>query len=82
MVEADLIAALECGRLGQAILDVTREEPLPADDPLWRAPNITITPHIASITTAGSGVRLVVDNIRRIRAGEAPHHMVDPKAGY
>jgi len=82
VVEADLIAALETGRLSQAVLDVTREEPLPADDALWRAPNITITPHIASVTNARSGARLVADNIRRIRAGEVPHHLVDPKAGY
>ena len=82
VVEPDLIAALESGRLGQAILDVTREEPLTADDPLWRVPNITITPHIASITNAASGARLVAENIRRIRAGEVPHHLVDPKVGY
>ncbi|PPR23040.1 MAG: Glyoxylate/hydroxypyruvate reductase A [Alphaproteobacteria bacterium MarineAlpha10_Bin2] len=82
VVEADLIAALESGRLAHAVLDVTREEPLASDDPLWRAPNITITPHVASITDAKSGARLVADNIRRVRAGEAPHHVVDPKAGY
>ena len=82
VVEADLIAALESGRLGHAVLDVTREEPLPVDDPLWRAPNITITPHIASITNAGSGARLVAANIRRLRAGEALHYIVDPDAGY
>ena len=82
VVEADLIAALESGRLGHAVLDVTRQEPLPDDDPLWRAPNITITPHIASITNAGSGARLVAANIRRLRAGEALHYIVDPDAGY
>ena len=82
VVEADLIAALESGRLAHAVLDVTREEPLPDDDALWRAPNITITPHVASITNAGSCAGLVADNIRRIRAGEAPQNLVDPKAGY
>lgn len=82
VVEADLIAALESGRLNHAVLDVTREEPLKAGDPLWRAPNITITPHVASITNARSGARLVSDNIRRIRAGETAHHLVDPEAGY
>ncbi len=82
VIEADLIAALESGRLGHAVIDVTREEPLPADDALWRAPNITITPHVASITNAGSCARLVADNIHRVRAGETPHHLVDPEAGY
>jgi glyoxylate/hydroxypyruvate reductase A len=82
VVEADLIIALESGRLAHAVLDVTREEPLPAADPLWRAPNITITPHVASVTNATSGARLVAENIRRVRAGDAPHHLVDPEAGY
>ncbi|MBT3928624.1 MAG: glyoxylate/hydroxypyruvate reductase A [Rhodospirillaceae bacterium] len=82
VVEADLIAALESGRLSHAVLDVTRKEPLPVDDPLWRAPSITITPHVASITNAQSGARLVAENIRRVRAGEVPHHIVDPEAGY
>ncbi len=82
VVEADLIAALESGHLAHAVLDVTREEPLPAEDPLWRAPNITITPHVASVTNAKSGARLVAENIRRVQAGETPHHVVDPKAGY
>jgi glyoxylate/hydroxypyruvate reductase A len=82
VVEADVIAALESGRLAHAVLDVTCEEPLPADNTLWRAPNITITPHVASITNAGSCAGLVADNIRRVRAGEAPQSLVDPTAGY
>ena len=82
VVETDLIQALESGHLTHAVLDVTNKEPLPADDPLWRAGNITITPHVASVTNAKSGTRVVVENIRRIQAGEAPHHVVDPKAGY
>jgi len=82
VVEADLIAALQSGRLSHAVLDVTREEPLPGDDALWRAPNITITPHVASITNAASGARLMAENIRRVRAGETPRHLVDPEAGY
>ncbi|MBT3170473.1 MAG: glyoxylate/hydroxypyruvate reductase A, partial [Rhodospirillaceae bacterium] len=44
--------------------------------------SITITPHVASITNAQSGARLVAENIRRVRAGEVPHHIVDPEAGY
>lgn len=42
-----LIAALESGHVGAAYLDVTSPEPLPADHPLWRAPNCLITPHVA-----------------------------------
>ncbi|MEZ4355003.1 MAG: D-2-hydroxyacid dehydrogenase [Myxococcota bacterium] len=43
--EAALCAALESGRLAAAILDVTRAEPLPPDDPLWSAPNLYLSPH-------------------------------------
>jgi phosphoglycerate dehydrogenase-like enzyme len=67
-----LIAALESRRLGAALLDVTEPEPLPADHPLWRAPNCVITPH-----TAGGhhdeGDRLVehfVTNLARFERGE------------
>lgn len=42
-----LLAALEEGRIGAALLDVTTPEPLPPDHPLWRHPNCTITPHTA-----------------------------------
>lgn len=43
--QAALRGALESGHLAAAYLDVTTPEPLPADDPLWRAPNCFITPH-------------------------------------
>ena len=48
IVEPDLIAAVRSGHLSGAALDVQRREPLPADDPLWTVPGITITPHIAA----------------------------------
>lgn len=48
--QAALTAALVDGRLGGAGLDVTTPEPLPADDPLWSAPNVIITPHNSGST--------------------------------
>ncbi|HTV22615.1 MAG TPA: D-2-hydroxyacid dehydrogenase [Polyangiaceae bacterium] len=71
--QSALLAALESRHLGAALLDVTDPEPLPADHPLWRAPNCVITPH-----TAGGhhdeGDRLVehfVTNFARFERGEA-----------
>ena len=42
-----LVVALNTGQVGAAYLDVTTPEPLPADHPLWSAPNCLITPHVA-----------------------------------
>ena len=46
--EHDLIEALNTHRIAGAALDVTKKEPLPAEDPLWKAENILITPHRAA----------------------------------
>jgi len=69
---AALIAALEDGRVGAASLDVTAPEPLPPGDPLWTAPNIHITPHIAwsSAATPRRVFTLFVQNLERFAAGE------------
>ncbi|GAA5532838.1 D-2-hydroxyacid dehydrogenase [Deinococcus aluminii] len=51
LIDTDaLLAALESGHLGGAVLDVTDPEPLPEGHPLWQQPNVIITPHIASTT--------------------------------
>lgn len=44
-----LIASLQSGELSGAALDVTDPEPLPADHPLWKAPNVRISPHVSSL---------------------------------
>ncbi len=83
-VTADLMAALESGQLAGAGLDVTDPEPLPADHPLWRMPNVVITPHVAS----GSDVQdertliLISENLRRYAAGEPLLNVVDVERGY
>ena len=82
LVEPDLLAALDSGHLSGACLDVFLQEPLPAEHPFWRHPSITVTPHISSITNPKKVVPQVLDNYRRIQAGEPLLHRVDPDRGY
>lgn len=82
LVEDDLIAALDSGQLGGAMLDVFENEPLPAAHPFWKHPNIVVTPHIAGQAIAELMVEQVVDNIRRLERGETPTGLVDRKRGY
>lgn len=74
---AALLAELRVGRL-HAALDVTDPEPLPADHPLWSAPGLLVTPHLGGDTAAMDGHvdAIVVEQVRRIRAGEPPAHLV------
>jgi phosphoglycerate dehydrogenase-like enzyme len=81
--QADLLAALQSGRLGGAGLDVTSPEPLPPDHPLWRAPRTLITPHIAGGGSDFALRRAVLrENLRRYVAGEPLLSVVDAARGY
>lgn len=80
--EADLLAALDSGKLAYAVLDVFREEPLPLDHVFWRRRDIAITPHVASITRAGTGAEDILENYRRALAGKPLMNAVDPARGY
>ncbi len=82
LVVGDLLTALDSGHLAHAYLDVFDEEPLPADDPLWRHPRVTITPHSAALTEPRTAIQKIVENIERVRRGERPLHLVDFAAGY
>ena len=82
VVDEDLIAALDSGKLGFAKLDVFREEPLPKDHPFWAHPKIRITPHNAGITNPVTAAAQVAENYRRVQRGEAPNNIVDPERGY
>lgn len=82
VVEQDLLAALESGQLGGATLDVFQDEPLPKDSPFWDHPRVVATPHVASMTIAKGACAMVIDNIRRHKAGQSLLHVVDLKRGY
>jgi len=83
VVETDaLVQALQEGRI-HAALDVTDPEPLPAEHPLWSAPNCLITPHVAGSTPEfiHRGFRLAAAQLRRFMAGEPLENVVSD-AGY
>ena len=79
-----LVAALESGQIAGAGLDVTDPEPLPPEHPLWKAPNLIITPHYAAWSDIGRERRWLLyrENLRRFVAGEPLLSVVDPKRGY
>ncbi len=80
--EHELLAALDRGQLGGAMLDVFQREPLPPEHRFWHHPRVIVTPHIAAQAIAELMVSQVIDNIRRIERGEAPLGLVDRRRGY
>nr|WP_308196866.1 NAD(P)-dependent oxidoreductase [Arthrobacter bambusae] len=68
--ENALISALRAGRLRAAAIDVMKEEPLPAASPLWTAPNLIITPHVAGNRPKESS-SLVLTNISALRENKS-----------
>ncbi|MGO9434902.1 MAG: 2-hydroxyacid dehydrogenase [Terracidiphilus sp.] len=78
IVDTDaLVDALNAGRI-RAALDVTDPEPLPVGHPLWKCPNLLITPHIGGSSTqfAPRAIKTAEDELRRYIAGEPLHNVV------
>ena len=67
---AALLEALGSGKLSGALLDVTDPEPLPQDHPLWHAPGVVITPHVAAPTQKDQSIKQICGNIHRADHGE------------
>lgn len=82
LVEDDLLAALDSGKIGGAALDVFVTEPLPATHPFWTHPKITVWPHVAAQTNPQTAARQVAAAITDIMAGKVPANKVDWDRGY
>ena len=82
LVDADLLAALDGGRLSHAVLDVFHVEPLPAGHAFWAHPRITLLPHAAALTDPRSAALVVAANLRALHEGRPLAHLVDRERGY
>lgn len=82
LVDDDLIKALDQNKIRKAILDVFRQEPLPAEHPFWIHSAIDLTPHIASPTDHVQVIRHTLENLHRWRHGESLLGQVDLEQGY
>jgi phosphoglycerate dehydrogenase-like enzyme len=82
--QAALIAALQEHRLAGAALDVFPEEPLQPTNPLWRMPNVMITPHLSGISPYydDRAVALFGENLNRYLVGLPLYNRFDPQKGY
>jgi phosphoglycerate dehydrogenase-like enzyme len=84
--EVALAAALRGQRIGGAVLDVTVEEPLPADHPLRGIPNCLVTPHVSGLGGQDAiwhnTATLLAENLRRDLAGEPLLNVTSKAAGY
>ena len=78
IAEEDLAAALACGKVGCAAVDVASTEPIRADNPLLHAPNCIITPHISWATKEAREriMQTTADNVKSFMAGK-PAHVVN-----
>jgi phosphoglycerate dehydrogenase-like enzyme len=79
--EAALLAALERGAPGHAVLDVFETEPLPAESSLWAHPKVSVSAHCSGVTGAqdGRNRELFLDNLGRYLRGQPLLYEVDPK---
>lgn len=82
--ETALLRALRGGRIGGAVLDAFRGEPLPETSPFYRLSNCIVTPHTSwsSAAVLGRTFDVFCDNLRRYRAGQPLEYVVDLAAGY
>ncbi len=82
--EAALIEALEKGAIAGAGIDVTEKEPLPATDPLWKAPNLIITGHCAGASQhrPRETYEFFLAQLERFLTGQTPENLIDKRKGF
>ena len=80
----DLVAAVKARKIAGAMLDVFRQEPLPADHPFWTTEGIIVLPHIGGPHPQRDRIvaRLFADNLGRFLDGQPLKEVVDRNAGY
>ncbi|HUF81619.1 MAG TPA: D-2-hydroxyacid dehydrogenase [Burkholderiales bacterium] len=84
IVDADLIAAVQAKTIAGAVLDVFREEPLPATHPFWKTEGILVLPHIGGGHPDRRAIvaEMFAENARRYLEGKPLNALVDRKRGY
>lgn len=80
--EPALAQALHQGRIAGAVLDVFRQEPLPPDSPLWAAPNLAITAHVATRSWPKDVAKIFLGNFRRFQRQQELNYLIDRQRGY
>lgn len=83
LVDEDaIVPALDRGDLRGAALDVFEVEPPPASSPLWKHPQVTISPHLSGLTTVEGATAGFLHALAALEKGTRPDTAVDPQRGY
>jgi phosphoglycerate dehydrogenase-like enzyme len=82
--EAAVAASLHAGHLAGAGFDVFENEPLEDESPLWRAPNVLLTPHVSGTSRQTTALNwgMFVENVGRFLRGHALDNVIDVRRGY